>query len=477
MTTAELDRNAVRRELEEVLKSVGFARNERLSCFLRFLVERHLEGRDHELKESVIGTEVFGRKADYSPKSDPIVRTEARRLRQRLHQYYEGNGTKGAVRIELPKGGYVPEIHTAESEPIESASVQEKHLAQYAKWRPVCLACAGFTVLAAVLGFVGFESRTGPRRYTRSSAYVLYLRALSLERRPALRGVEDSLDLFQQAIAKDPSFAPGYAGIAAAYAARLGFEQFNDAERADMLAKGWRAAARAVHLDRQLADGYDALGMMQAWSAQWTLAERSFRRAIELDPLDPLWRDHFAGFFLLPLGRVEEAIAQLRIAEELDPNDRASHFALVNPLNAVGRFEEADSHCLRAAENDQQTSACWSATLLRQGRPDQAIRTVEASLDGHILEPGAAQTLGVAYAQAGRLKDAERMAALAPRFTSKARIYAALGDKDRTFEALDHMVPFGPVRIGRDFLISPSFAFLRGDPRLNELRRKVGLPE
>lgn len=63
------------------------------------------------------------------------------------------------------------------------------------------------------------------------------------------------------------------------------------------------------------------------------------------------------------------------------------------------------------------------------------------------------------------------------RFASKAQIFAALGDKDRAFELLDRMVPRGPARIGRDFLISPNFAFLRGDPRLKVLRRNVGLPE
>jgi hypothetical protein len=55
--------------------------------------------------------------------------------------------------------------------------------------------------------------------------------------------------------------------------------------------------------------------------------------------------------------------------------------------------------------------------------------------------------------------------------------FAALGDKDRTFEVLDQMVSMGPTRIGRDFLIFPNFAFLRGDPRLQALRKKVGLPE
>jgi hypothetical protein len=64
-----------------------------------------------------------------------------------------------------------------------------------------------------------------------------------------------------------------------------------------------------------------------------------------------------------------------------------------------------------------------------------------------------------------------------PRPASKARIFAALGDKDRTFEALKQMVPMGPTRIGRDVLISSEYAFLRGDPRLKDLRQKVGLPE
>ena len=95
---------------------------------------------------------------------------------------------------------------------------------------------------------------------------------------------------------------------------------------------------------------------------------------------------------------------------------------------------------------------------------------------GHLLETGA-QVVGVAYARAGRRNDAERTAALMPRPAGKAQIYAALGDKDRTFEELDRMVPMGPARIGRDMLIVPDFAFLRGDPRLKVLRRKVGLPE
>ena len=109
---------SVEAELKRVLESPGFERNERLSRFLRFVVERHLEGRDHELKESVIGTEIFGRRPDYNPKSDPIVRTEARRLRALLNEYYIGAGKSDALVIDLPKGGYTPTL----TEPRASAS-------------------------------------------------------------------------------------------------------------------------------------------------------------------------------------------------------------------------------------------------------------------------------------------------------------------------------------------------------------------
>jgi tetratricopeptide (TPR) repeat protein len=200
------------------------------------------------------------------------------------------------------------------------------------------------------------------------------------------------------------------------------------------------------------------------------------RRAVEIAPRDPLWCDHFALFLLLPLGRIKEALSQLRTAEELDPASHQTHTALSLALRAAGRFDEAEAHCQKAASNDQERGACWSQTLLRQGDTEQAVRILEATWSGHLLEPGA-QVLGIAYAKAGRREDGERIAAIVPRLASKAQIFAALGDKDRTFEVLDQMVSMGPTRLGRDFLISPNFAFLRGDSRLRTLRKKVGLPE
>jgi Tol biopolymer transport system component len=79
-----------------------------MSRFLRFLAERHLEGSDNQLKESVIAVEVFGRRPDHDPSQDSIVRTEASRLRARLAEYYLGEGRDDGIVVEVPKGGYIP---------------------------------------------------------------------------------------------------------------------------------------------------------------------------------------------------------------------------------------------------------------------------------------------------------------------------------------------------------------------------------
>src|SRR5436189_5527613 len=98
----------VHTQLEKILSSAGFARNERLSGFLRFVVEQELSGRGDELKESVIGVECFGRPAGYDVRQDSVVRNEAGKLRSRLAEYYVGEGAADELIIDLPKGAYKP---------------------------------------------------------------------------------------------------------------------------------------------------------------------------------------------------------------------------------------------------------------------------------------------------------------------------------------------------------------------------------
>src|SRR5215467_11440118 len=104
----------VRTQLNKVLSSRGFARNERLSGFLRFVIEEELSGRGDELKESIIGVEYFGRPPDYDVRQDNVVRNEAGKLRGRLAEYYLAGGAADALIIELPKDGYRPAFRRLE---------------------------------------------------------------------------------------------------------------------------------------------------------------------------------------------------------------------------------------------------------------------------------------------------------------------------------------------------------------------------
>ncbi|WP_321477181.1 TPR end-of-group domain-containing protein [uncultured Paludibaculum sp.] len=108
MTEQQPTTQEVREALGRIVESAGFAGAGRLSSFLTYLVERTLGGETDRLKESVLGVEVFQRSTEYDPRTDPIVRVEARRLRSRLEEYYSAAGKDEEVRIELPKGGYVP---------------------------------------------------------------------------------------------------------------------------------------------------------------------------------------------------------------------------------------------------------------------------------------------------------------------------------------------------------------------------------
>jgi serine/threonine-protein kinase len=106
--TPVLQDQAVLEHLERILASPTFQQGDRLKRFLKFIVVEAVAGRRHELKEYVIGVEVFGKEETFDPRTDPIVRVQARRLRAKLVRYYRDEGRADETVIELPKGGYAP---------------------------------------------------------------------------------------------------------------------------------------------------------------------------------------------------------------------------------------------------------------------------------------------------------------------------------------------------------------------------------
>jgi TolB-like protein/Tfp pilus assembly protein PilF len=117
-----IQHSAIRKQLERIVAHGLFARSERMGRFLRLAVERTLEGRTDELKEYLIGVEVFDRKASYDPRVDPIVRVEARRLRSKLQAYYQGDGRNDPIVFEFVTGSYAPRIHFKEEQPEGAVS-------------------------------------------------------------------------------------------------------------------------------------------------------------------------------------------------------------------------------------------------------------------------------------------------------------------------------------------------------------------
>ncbi len=135
---------------ERILASSCFRRSPRLKEMLGFLVKCATEGREQELNEYSIGVQVFGKPKSYTPNQDNIVRVTARQMRIKLAEYYAGEGRDEAWRLEVPRGGYVPELVAAEAG-VEEV-VPAVRLPGWAKW-----AMAGLAVVAAAgLGLSGW---------------------------------------------------------------------------------------------------------------------------------------------------------------------------------------------------------------------------------------------------------------------------------------------------------------------------------
>lgn len=105
----------VRRQLDRMLASATFQQADRLRRFLKFVVLEAVAGRRDELKEYVVGVQVFDKEPSFDPRTDPVVRVQARRLRARLARYYDEEGERDNIIIDLPKGGYAPVFSQRES--------------------------------------------------------------------------------------------------------------------------------------------------------------------------------------------------------------------------------------------------------------------------------------------------------------------------------------------------------------------------
>jgi len=108
MPSSEVERAAVQQQLEKLLGTSLFNSSKRYPSFLKYVVTRTLAGQTDQLKERLLGVEVFGRATDYDTNIDPIVRVTAAEIRKRIEQYYQDPKHSQEIRLFLPSGTYVP---------------------------------------------------------------------------------------------------------------------------------------------------------------------------------------------------------------------------------------------------------------------------------------------------------------------------------------------------------------------------------
>ncbi|MGH9392361.1 MAG: hypothetical protein ACRD1Z_22375, partial [Vicinamibacteria bacterium] len=141
----EARRESVEAALGRLLESRAFSRASHLRRFLDFTVRKTLDGREDEVKEYTIAVEAYGRRKSHDSRLDPIVRTDAQRLRKKLAAYYEGEGSGENVRIVYPKGSYVPVFVSNGGAGAAEAPQREGEKASF-PWLPV----AAFAAIASI---------------------------------------------------------------------------------------------------------------------------------------------------------------------------------------------------------------------------------------------------------------------------------------------------------------------------------------
>lgn len=326
------------------------------------------------------------------------------------------------------------------------------------------------------------DSRSTHRRIVQPEAYEAYLKGRYFWNERSEEGLKKSIEYFQDAIAKDPTFAAAYAGMAGSYSV-LGSDAMPPAIAK---AKARDAADKALQLDPTLAEGHAELGLVAFYyDWDWKQAEQEFRRALELNPSYAQGHQWYS-YYLRAMGRLPEALQEAKVAQQLDPLSLPINTTLAGRFRDLGQYDQAIVVIQRASELNPSFSPIHEllgSVYERQGRLQLAVEEWQKAAELSRNNPSVLAALGHAYAVSGNRQQAQEIAIRLKSISKQhyvsawdmAVFYAGLNDADTAFRWLEKsyrdretQMPF----LKQDHRLAP----LRTDPRFRELLRRVGLP-
>jgi tetratricopeptide (TPR) repeat protein len=316
-------------------------------------------------------------------------------------------------------------------------------------------------------------------------AYEDYLKGRYYFNQRTQDAINKSIGFFQQAIAREPSYALAYCGLADAYAL-LGFR--GGIPSKDALSRAKAAALRAIELDDTIAEPHASLGFIaETHEWDWATAEREYKRAVQLNPGDARVHHWYAGY-LMYVGRFEEGISEARRARDLDPLSLPVNNALAGRLLAAGRLPEALEQAQKTLQLDPHFAPAHQTlgwAYLHNGNHIEAIQEFQKALQlSGTDDTDLMLDLGFAYATAGDQEEARKILAKLRTYHESGLVpsgsvgilYGALGELDeafawleKAFEERDPQLTY--LKAGRRF--EP----LRHDPRFQQFVHRMGLPE
>jgi TolB-like protein/Tfp pilus assembly protein PilF len=325
------------------------------------------------------------------------------------------------------------------------------------------------------------RERLSAVRSVSPEVYESYLKGV-FARGEGKAGIAESIGYFEDAIRRDPTYAPAYVGLANAYRS-FGTVFMGGGPPEQTRAKVISAARKALELDPQLAEAHNILAAMERAQWQWAEAEAEYTRALELSPNDAGAHIEYADW-LMCQGRMEEAVAWDTRAREHDPLAvPGGRIAWV--LFHARRYDEAiqELHSVLAVQpDDARALENLGFTLIAKGQPEEAIPPLEKALAITHRTPAIIGVLIRAYAHAGRRADALKLLAELKKRNQSGYVptaafvdaYLGLDDREQAFAWLERAYQEHSYML-QLVKVHPYFDPLRGDPRFADLVRRVGL--